>query len=63
MTGENYRNLLNNIRLQMIHGVITYDEAKVKAQPIIDEMNKKGLEIAKKHGMRFKKFTFTNLMR
>ena len=44
-------------------GQITYYQAKEKAQPIIDEMNIKGKEIAKKYNQRFKPFTFSYLMR
>lgn len=63
MNGQNYRNKIQTIRLEMLHGIISYNEAKIKAKPIIDEMNKKGFEIAKKHGKRFTRFTFINLMR
>lgn len=63
MNGQDYRNAIQNIRFRMLHGLISYDEAKKEAQPIIDEMNKKALEISKKHGRRFSKFTFSSLMR
>lgn len=63
MNGQDYRNAIEHIRFKMIKGLITYDEAKAEAQPIIDEMNKKGLEVAKKYGRRFTKFTFSTLMR
>lgn len=63
MNGQDYRNAIEYIRFKMIKGLITYDEAKAEAKPIIDEMNKKGFEIAKKYNRRFKKFTFASLMR
>ena len=63
MNGQDYRNAIEYIRFKMVKGLITYDEAKAEAQPIIDEMNKKGLEIAEKYGKKFKGFTFSSLMR
>lgn len=63
MTGQDYRNIIGQIRGDMLKGIISYDEAKEKAKPYIDEMNKKAKEIAKKYNMRFKKFTFSELMR
>lgn len=63
MTGQDYRNQIETIRLNLMRGFTTYDEAKERAQPIIDEMNKKGAEIAKKYNQKFIKFTFAALMR
>jgi len=58
-----YREQIEHIRFKLLKGVITYDEAKTEAQPIINEMNKRGREIAKKHKQKFKPFTFIGLMR
>ena len=44
-------------------GIIDYYEAKKEAEPIIEEMNAKGKEIAKQFGQRFKPFTFAYLIR
>lgn len=63
MNGQDYRNALQEIRCKMLRGLISYDEAKAEAQPIIDEMNKKGREVAKKYKQKFKGFTFSSLMR
>lgn len=63
MNGQFYRNKLSTIKFELHHGIITYDEAKLKAQPVIDEMNSKASEIYKKYGKKFKKFTFSYLMR
>ena len=59
----NYKKILKEIKYKMQIGVITYYQAKEEAQPIIDEMNIKGKEIAKKYGQRFKPFTFSSIMR
>lgn len=63
MTNVDYRLKLAEIKLLFTTGQITYHQAKEKAQPIIDEMNSKGKEIAKKYNQRFKPFTFSYLMR
>lgn len=59
----NYRAEIENIKYLLMTGQITYYEAKDKAQPVIDEMNIKGKEIAKKYNQKFKPFTFAYLMR
>ena len=63
MTGQEYRNQIQNIRSKMLSGVLTYDEAKAEAQPIIDEMNELGRKIAAKYGKKHTNFTFASLMR
>jgi hypothetical protein len=40
-----------------------YNLVKQELQPYIDEMNRRGKEIAKEHGTKFKEFTFTYLVR
>ena len=59
----NYRAKIDEIKYLLYTRQITYYQAKEKAQPIIDEMNIKGKEIAKKYNQRFKPFTFSYLMR
>jgi len=63
MSGQEYKDLLDVIRRDMTNGVLTYDEAKEKAQPIIDEMNEIARGIAKKYGKKHQDFTFSKLMR
>lgn len=40
-----------------------YDECKAKAQPYLDVINEGAKAIAKKHGKKYKPFTFTYLAR
>ena len=54
---------LGEIRWQMACGGLSYDEAKEKAQPIIDEMNEVSARIAREYGKKPGKFTFSKLMR
>lgn len=56
-------NSLNEIKYKLKIGVITYDEAKKRALPYIKAMNDKATEIAKRHGVKPKKITFTGFMR
>lgn len=60
---KHYRQLLGDIKFKMQVGIIDYYQAKAEAEPIIEEMNIKGREIAKKFGQRFKPFTFAYLIR
>lgn len=55
--------LLNDIKIKLNLGIIDYYQAKQEAEPIIEAMNKKGKEIAKKFNQRFKPFSFAALMR
>ena len=57
-----FRAKIKDIRARMLSGM-DIDLAEKEAQPYIDEMNKKGKEIARKYGMRHKNFTFGYLMR
>ena len=57
------REKLFDIRGRLLVGIISYDEARIEANPIIERMNKKGRDIAKKHKKRFYGLTFSGLMR
>lgn len=59
----NFREQIEQIKIEMMYGHLTYDEAKAKAQPIIDEMNKKAREVAKRWNKKHYNFTFPALMR
>lgn len=61
--GQKNRDEIQSIRSRMLKGEITHHEALVEATPVIDEMNKRGAEIAKAHGMKYKPLTFFSLMR
>jgi hypothetical protein len=57
------REELYTIKMKLLSGIISYDDAKIQAQPFIDLLNKKGKEIAKKHSRRFVETTFSSQMR
>lgn len=51
------------IRKDMLSGVITYEQAKAKAQPIIEDIYIAHKVIAKKYGKKASKLSFVALMR
>lgn len=57
------RKALYEIKMKLLSGLITYDEAKAQAKPFINALNEKGRQIAKKHGRRFVETTFSQQMR
>lgn len=63
MTGQDFQDKIETIRIKMLRGILSYDEAKATAQPIIDQMNEIGRKVAAKYGKRHTDFTFASLMR
>lgn len=57
------RKRINDIRLRLSLGQISYLEARIEARPIIESINLKSKELAKKYKTRPKLVTFTELMR
>ncbi|MCQ2589271.1 MAG: hypothetical protein MJ179_02500 [Treponema sp.] len=57
------RQELENIKGWLHQGAISYEQAEKMAKPIIKALNEKSIEIAKKCGVRPKKFNFASLMR
>lgn len=56
-------NQLNEIKYKLHIGIISYDEAKSRAEPLLKIMNDKSIEIAKRLNVKPKKFTFSSFMR
>lgn len=59
----NNQKAIEEIRADLQAGRIDYDTAFERAKPVIDRINARGREIAKKHGMRPKLITFQEVMR
>ena len=59
----NYTHFFYDLRIRLNQRLITYEQAKEEAIPVLNEMNTKGKVIAKKHGQRYRPFTFSSLMR
>lgn len=58
-----YQQAIFDIRGKLLSGILSYDQAKLEATPVIEEMNRIGKEIAKRFKKKFYPFTFTGLMR
>lgn len=58
-----YTIFFKELKMKLFSNIITYDQAAIKAKPILDEMNSKAVKIAKKHGKKPTKFTFAGMIR
>lgn len=58
-----YRQFFFDLRGKLLSGLITYEKAKEEAKPILEEMNKKVAEIAKKHNRKPRFFDLTGFLR
>jgi hypothetical protein len=62
-TAADNRAKMQDIRRRFVSGVISYDQAKAEAEPIIAAVNERAKEIAKKHNQRPTKLSFAAIMR
>lgn len=51
------------IKIRMLKGGLTYENAKKEAEPLIEEMNAISAKIAKLYGRKPQKFNFSKLIR
>jgi len=58
-----YQQFFFDLRGKMLSGILSYDEARKAADPIINEMNEKAAQVAKKYKKHAIKFNFANLTR
>ena len=65
MTSEALRNRaeIADIKRRYCLGVISREQAKLEAEPIIKRINNTGQQIAKKHKVKYYPVDFINLMR
>ncbi len=57
------REELTEIKMALAIGDISYDEARKLASPILDRINSKGKEIAKKYNKKYHAISFIEVMR
>ena len=60
---DDFRAQIEDVRRDYLRGTISYEEAKMKDAPIIERMNEKAREIARKYGRKPQVFSFAALMR
>lgn len=63
MTGLEHKQEMDNIKMWLYSGAITYAQAQKMAKPHLDAMNEKSREIAKRLGVKPKLINFTSFMR
>jgi hypothetical protein len=54
---------MKEIAFQLGNGQITYKEARERAKPHLDALNKRSMEIAERVGAKYKKFTIGTFTR
>lgn len=59
----NYKQFFFDLKGKLLTKQITYEQSIQMAQPVLDEMNKKGVEIAKKHNRKYRKLTYISVLR
>lgn len=63
MQAEFNRQQIANIKRALILGWINYEEAELQAKPVLENINTRGREIAKKYGRKYRDITFAEVMR
>jgi len=63
MTAMEANQELSHIILRVSTGGLEYDQAKAMAMPLLDIINNRGAEIAKKHKQHFKPLTWAYVLR
>lgn len=61
-TLELAQQVIEDVRVKLRRGA-QYEACMLEAEPALEIINQKGAEIAKQHGRKFKKLSFSYLMR
>lgn len=61
LTGPELNTLILQIKKSSVHK--PREQVKLEVQPVLDEMNRRGKLIAKKHGKKFRPVTFIEVTR
>lgn len=57
------RTKIADIRCRLLHGLITYEQARTEAEPTLARMNARGAEIARKQGLKYRPLKLGYLLR
>lgn len=57
------REIINRIKMDLAVGNITYEQAKIQAEPVINRINDKARELARKYNQRPKYVSFGSIFR
>lgn len=63
MTSLEHKQEMDNIKMWLHTGAISYDRAREMAKPHLDAMNEKAKEIAKRLGVKPRLMNFSSFMR
>lgn len=63
MTSLEHKQEMDNIKMWLHTGAISYDRARKMAKPHLDAMNEKAKEIAKRLGAKPRLINFSSFMR
>lgn len=63
MNGFKNRAKIDLIKVRLYGGQITFAQAMEEVEPLVDEMNAKGKEIARKYKRRYTKITASYVLR
>ena len=63
MFSTEFSNKVMEVKRKLMFGNITYEQAKAELEPILNEANRKGREIAAKYSKRYNPLSFISLMR
>lgn len=65
MTDKAYANrrFVAQVKTDLFRGIISYEVARRRIQPIVDNINKTARELAEKHGVKYSPITPNSLLR
>ena len=63
LTGSQLRSEIKKIKVNYFNNLISFEEMQEKANVFLEEINKRGAIIAKKHDKKFSKMSLSYILR